>query len=59
MVREALGVEDLPAEVEETIFAKTKGNPLFLEEVVHSLQAPGVLDGILDASSRVSRGGAG
>ena len=51
MVCEALGVEDLPAEVKETIFAKTRGNPLFLEEVVHSLQTPGVLDGILDASS--------
>ena len=51
MVREALGVEDLPAEVGEAIFAKTKGNPLFLEEVIHSLQAPGVLDRILTASS--------
>ena len=51
MVREALGVADLPAEVGEAIYAKTKGNPLFLEEVIHSLQAPGVLDRILGASS--------
>ena len=51
MVREALGVADLPAEVGEAIYAKTKGNPLFLEEVVHSLQAPGVLERILSASS--------
>ena len=40
MVREALDVADLPAEVGEAIYAKTKGNPLFLEEVIHSLQAP-------------------
>ena len=51
MVRQALGVKDLPAEIGEAIFAKTKGNPLFLEEVTHSLQAPGVLEGILAASS--------
>ena len=51
MVREALGVTDLPAEVGEAIYAKTKGNPLFLEEVIHSLQAPGVLERILGASS--------
>ena len=51
MLRDALGVADLPAEVGETLYAKTRGNPLFLEEVIHSLQAPGVLDRILDASS--------
>ena len=51
MVREALAVEDLPAELGEALFAKTKGNPLFLEEVIHSLQAPGVLERILGASS--------
>jgi class 3 adenylate cyclase/tetratricopeptide (TPR) repeat protein len=51
MVREALDVEDLPVEVGEAIYAKTKGNPLFLEEVIHSLQAPGVLDRILTATS--------
>ncbi len=51
MVREALGVADLPDEVGEAIYAKTKGNPLFLEEVVHSLQGPGVLERILSASS--------
>ena len=51
MVREALDVEDLPAEVGEAIYAKTKGNPLFLEEVIHSLRGPGVLERILSASS--------
>ena len=51
MIREALAVKDLAAEIGEAIFAKTKGNPLFLEEVIHSLQAPGVLDRILAASS--------
>ena len=54
MVREALQLEDLPREVAEAIYAKTKGNPLFLEEVVRSLQAPNVLNRILGASS-VSR----
>ena len=51
MLREALGVGDLPAEVGDAIYVKTKGNPLFLEEVVRSLQAPGVLDRITSASS--------
>jgi class 3 adenylate cyclase/tetratricopeptide (TPR) repeat protein len=51
MVREALGVKDLPDEVGEAVYAKTKGNPLFLEEVIHSLQTPGLLDRILSASS--------
>ena len=51
MVREALGVTNLPAEIGEAVYAKTRGNPLFLEEVVHSLQAPGVLDRILSAST--------
>jgi class 3 adenylate cyclase/tetratricopeptide (TPR) repeat protein len=54
MIREALGLKDLPEEVGGAIYAKTRGNPLFLEEVVRSLQAPGVLERILDASS-VSR----
>ena len=51
MLRDALEVRDLPAEVGEALYAKTKGNPLFLEEVVHSLQAPGVLKRILSSSS--------
>ena len=51
MVREALRVTDLPIEVGEAVYVKTKGNPLFLEEVIHSLRAPGVLDRILNASS--------
>ena len=50
----ALGVPDLPAEVGEAVYAKTRGNPLFLEEVSRALQEPGVLDRILGASS-VSR----
>jgi class 3 adenylate cyclase/tetratricopeptide (TPR) repeat protein len=51
MVREALGVADLPDAVGGEIYAKTRGNPLFLEEVVRSLQEPGVLDRILGATS--------
>jgi tetratricopeptide (TPR) repeat protein len=51
MVRDVLDVADLPVEIGEAIYAKTKGNPLFLEEVIHSLQAPGVLERILTASS--------
>ena len=51
MVCEALDVPDLAPEVGEAIYDKTKGNPLFLEEVVHSLRRPGVLDKILSASS--------
>jgi class 3 adenylate cyclase/tetratricopeptide (TPR) repeat protein len=54
MVAEALGVAVLPAEVGDAIVAKTKGNPLFLEEVTRSLQAPSVLPRILGASA-VSR----
>ena len=45
------GWRTCPLEVGEAIYAKTKGNPLFLEEVIHSLQAPGVLERILSASS--------
>ncbi len=51
MVREALGVADLPREVGDAVYAKTRGNPLFLEEVVHSLQQPGLLERITAASS--------
>jgi len=50
-VRGGAASVELPAEVGEAIYAKTKGNPLFLEEVVHALQAPGVLERILGASS--------
>jgi class 3 adenylate cyclase/tetratricopeptide (TPR) repeat protein len=46
----AVGVQ-LPREVEEAIYAKTKGNPLFLEEVVRALLVPGVLDRLLASSS--------
>jgi class 3 adenylate cyclase/tetratricopeptide (TPR) repeat protein len=51
MVREALGVADLPEAVGDEIYAKTRGNPLFLEEVVRTLQEPGVLERILGATS--------
>jgi class 3 adenylate cyclase/tetratricopeptide (TPR) repeat protein len=51
MIREALGVTDLPNEVGEAVYAKTRGNPLFLEEVIRSLGAPGVLERITGASS--------
>ena len=51
MLRESLEPADLPAEIGAAIYAKTKGNPLFLEEVIRSLQAPGVLERILSASS--------
>ncbi len=51
MVRLALGLDELPAEVGDAIYAKTRGNPLFLEEVIHALRVPGVLEGILSATS--------
>ena len=51
MLREALGVADLPSEVGDAVFVKTRGNPLFLEEVIHSLLAPGVIERLLTASS--------
>ncbi len=51
MVRAALAVDDLPGAVGDAIYSKTRGNPLFLEEVVRALQAPGVLTRILGASS--------
>ena len=50
-IRSTLEAPDLPEAVADAIHAKTRGNPLFLEEVVHSLKAPGVLDKILGASS--------
>lgn len=51
LVEDALGTTGLPDELMEAIQAKTKGNALFLEEVILSLQQPGVLDRILAASS--------
>jgi class 3 adenylate cyclase/tetratricopeptide (TPR) repeat protein len=51
MVSEALELETLPPELGDAIHSKTKGNPLFLEEVVYSLQRSGALDRILSASS--------
>jgi class 3 adenylate cyclase/tetratricopeptide (TPR) repeat protein len=51
MVGEALDAADLPVEVGDAIYAKTRGNPLFLEEVVNSLRRPGVLERILGAST--------
>ena len=47
----SLDAPDLPEAVADAVHAKTRGNPLFLEEVVHSLRAPGVLRRILEASS--------
>jgi class 3 adenylate cyclase/tetratricopeptide (TPR) repeat protein len=51
MVRAALGADVLPDAVGEAIHDKTKGNPLFLEEVVRALQGPGVLERIVTATS--------
>jgi tetratricopeptide (TPR) repeat protein len=51
LIRRSLGESDLPEAVAEALHAKTRGNPLFLEEVIHSLGAPGVLGRILQASS--------
>jgi tetratricopeptide (TPR) repeat protein len=50
-VRTALDAADLPVPIVAAIHAKTHGNPLFLEEVVYSLQTPGTLERILCASS--------
>jgi class 3 adenylate cyclase len=51
LVSEALGLDGLPPEVGDAIYAKTRGNPLFLEEVVHSVQVSGALERILAASN--------
>ena len=51
LIRSSLEAPDLPEAVADAVHAKTRGNPLFLEEVVHSLRAPGVLERILGASS--------
>ena len=37
LIASLLAVEDLPAKVQSLIFAKSEGNPFFLEEVIRSL----------------------
>src|SRR5690606_22320115 len=37
LISELLGLEMLPSSTSSTILSKAEGNPLFLEEVVHSL----------------------
>lgn len=51
LIRTSLDAPDLPEAVADAVHAKTRGNPLFLEEVIHSLRGPGVMARILDASS--------
>jgi class 3 adenylate cyclase/tetratricopeptide (TPR) repeat protein len=43
LVRAILGEVDLPAKLEQEIYEKTEGNPLFVEEVVNSFVNSGVL----------------
>ena len=51
LMRSSLAAPDLPEAVADAVHAKTRGNPLFLEEVIHSLGAPGALAKIRGASS--------
>jgi class 3 adenylate cyclase/tetratricopeptide (TPR) repeat protein len=51
MLRQVLKAPELPQPVLSAVYEKTRGNPLFLEEVSNALLAPGVLDRILGASS--------
>jgi class 3 adenylate cyclase/tetratricopeptide (TPR) repeat protein len=53
LVKEHLNYPELPVEVSEVIVSKARGNPLFLEEIVQSLQQSGNLDVLLTASSTV------
>lgn len=43
LVRAILGEVDLPPEIEQEIYDKTQGNPLFVEEIVNSFIASGML----------------
>ena len=38
-----LGVTDLPASVADLVYARSQGNPLFVEELVHALREQGCL----------------
>ena len=51
MVRGALARPDLPDVLVDFVYEKTRGNPLFTEEVTRELALPGVLDRILRASA--------
>jgi tetratricopeptide (TPR) repeat protein len=51
MVRAALGRPDLHDVLVDFVYEKTRGNPLFTEEVTRELALPGVLDRILHASA--------
>jgi tetratricopeptide (TPR) repeat protein len=43
MAQDILGVEAIPAEIEQLIISKTDGNPLFIEELTRSLLESGTL----------------
>jgi hypothetical protein len=43
MAQDILGVETIPAEIEQLIVSKTDGNPLFIEELTRSLLESGAL----------------
>ena len=43
LLEDLLRTPDVPPRLRELVYAKTEGNPLFIEEVVHSLIASGVL----------------
>ena len=50
IVSDILGRHDLPEEMARILFRKARGNPLFLQEVAHSLAGSGSLDELLSAS---------
>ena len=43
LVERVLGVENIPARLRGLILSKAEGNPLFIEELLRSLQASGIL----------------
>jgi len=51
MIRAALQKPELPDAIVEAVYEKTRGNPLFTAEVIRELSLPGILDGLLGASS--------
>lgn len=56
IIQNAVGETELPDQVAEAILSKSRGNPLFLEEVARSIHDSGALDQLLKApSSRLAK----
>ena len=50
IVSDVLGRDDLPEALAHVLLDKTRGNPLFIQEVARSLAASGKLDGLIASS---------